>query len=87
MSTCFKCGRATPPNVTECEACERAGMEDRIEEALHAMDRDGIRFRQIDFSKVVTPEDFRLIATLLFTQFSISSNHPHYESLKRFLKP
>ena len=86
MNSCWKCGRATPPNVTECERCESGGIEDQIEAALHQMDRDGIRFHAVDWDKVQTLADFKLICATLFVHYHIATNHPAYPLLKRFLK-
>lgn len=86
MNTCWKCGEPTGNNSNECEGCEHAAVEDQIVAALEEMDRQGVRFLQLDWSKVATVAEFQMIVRVLDWHIAIPSNDPRAEVLRKFLK-
>ena len=80
MSSCWKCGRETPPNVTECERCE-SGLTGPLADAMHRE-----KFHQFDWRKVKTLADLELVVSHLSPFLHIAESHPAFEVLKKFLK-
>ncbi len=92
MTTCWKCGRPTPNQNCECDDCdagtEREAAEAMIQAALEDMDRRGVRLHRLDWSKVVTLEDWQtLCRALLHPALAIPSDHPRFAQLRKFLTP
>lgn len=77
MTTCYKCGKEVPGPNPECE--DGCGLPPFASELPQS-------FREFDWSKVTTPEEVRLVFSLLNFHMAIPESHPHFEQLKRFLK-
>lgn len=77
MNTCWKCGAETTNTDPECDAC-RDGIGPRAIE-------DQVKFHEIDWTKVRTVEDYRTVLRHTFSRIAIPENHPHFETLKKYL--
>lgn len=80
MSSCWKCGVETPEGVTECEGCE-CGLSPLLREKIAEA-----RLREVDWNKITTIEEFREFIRMTDWMMAISESHPHFASLKKFLK-
>jgi hypothetical protein len=88
MNECYKCGRELPDGQVECQpVCTRNGTDgltdEDIADAIRNYEADTV---QIDWDKVVTLEDLKLIMREVMYDDRIYKDSPAFETLKRFLK-
>ena len=78
MSSCYKCGKETPPGVLECERCE-CGIppEAVLVRPMMAM---------IDWEKVQTMEEMRELLQVMFPLFVIVPDTIQFQQIQKFLK-
>lgn len=85
MSRCYKCQRPVREGQTECEPfCEGVACSD--EEMERNIEEYEARTVEIDWDKVRTLEDLKLVVCELMDEARIWKDSPRFEQLKRFLK-
>jgi len=90
MSECWKCGKALPEGLVECEdGCEPTAEfnPDDPEQMAEAEKDFRENWMQIDWSKVTTLADLIAILSKHGEPIFIEKESPEFEQLKKFLKP
>ena len=81
MSTCWKCGRDVGEGQTECEyGC---AIQDKQLQAIAAKMNNLVL---IDWSKLKTIEDVKLMLSVLHAGSAVDRRSDAYQTLKRFTK-
>ncbi len=80
---CWKCGAPTLNGAAECELCEIGAQ---IPITRSGDNDEDIEMVEIDYNKITTLEDLKLVIQELGWFNFVPKNSPECEALKRFLK-
>jgi hypothetical protein len=86
MTTCYKCGKITANNSSECDECESGGPNPMRTLAEQLLERS-FRTFEIDYDRVRTVADLVIIISNIFRTVTLTPNFVIPEELKPFLKP